>query len=132
METDSVIVIVIDRPRLFDGRPSETAASVDSATRPLALVALLGKTELLCGIFCDDPPVDVLLGMAALDVFTKLFAGIEVVATEITAMVVMLWRHRRSTTAVPMNKGGIVTTETVHTPIARGLCDRVCSDFQWL
>lgn len=31
METDSVIVIVIDRPRLFDGCPSETAASVGSA-----------------------------------------------------------------------------------------------------
>jgi len=30
METDSEIVIVIDRPRLFDGCPSATAASVDT------------------------------------------------------------------------------------------------------
>jgi len=31
MKTDSVIVIVIDRPRLFDGLPPETAASVGTA-----------------------------------------------------------------------------------------------------
>ena len=57
------------------------------------------------GIFCDDPPANVLLRMTSLDVFAKLLAGIVVVTAEVTA-VVMFRRHILFTTAIPMNSSG--------------------------
>jgi hypothetical protein len=53
------------------------------------------EPEVLFGCLGDDPPVDVRFGMAALDVGPQFFARLEVLATEVTA--VMPFRRHTST-----------------------------------
>jgi hypothetical protein len=67
--------------------------------------SLSRESKVLGRVFRDDPPADILFGMAPLDVLAERLAGVEVVATEVTAVVV-LRRHTVGTTRTTIIRRG--------------------------
>ena len=53
-------------------------------------MSIAGELQVSVGIFGDDPPLDVPLWVLAFDVLAQLPASVEIPATEITAVTMVL------------------------------------------